>query len=461
MAARRGATRALEHALARHELAIIFADRACGGAEARIGEIGAHRPFPDIAEHLPQPGLSPVARRTRADGACFVELVAAGGVAASRRRLPFPLGRQPRARPAGKSVGLIMADLACRRGGVDRMQTIQREGGPVRTVMTPVERGLDAVRVHPVPAVRQPQLRPAIAAVVHEGSPLAVGDGPVGERVGVKQHRMARPLAIEGEVAAIMADLDDPARPLHPADRFGRGDGDVAWLVPHCGRERVFGEGGQHVGEHQLLMLLLMMGAEQDQRPRFLVQRRQRIGQRGIDMRAPCQHRLERGATEHTAPRPGMAGALALIIAVEQIGVALVMEPVAWHLITQHEAFEEPGSVRQVPFRGRCVRHRLDGGVGVRKRGRDRLAQRPHPAKPALQSVDRQGRFRLRSQSKPLPLCRGDQPSAPRMVARGALTRSLSKGGQASPRSARRAGLPENIALARAVQMAAKHEQVV
>src|SRR5215204_4476582 len=48
--ARGGAAGSLEHHLPAHELAIIFADRALGGLESGVGEEGAHRPLPDVAE---------------------------------------------------------------------------------------------------------------------------------------------------------------------------------------------------------------------------------------------------------------------------------------------------------------------------------------------------------------------------------------------------------------------------
>src|SRR3546814_19948141 len=48
----RSAASAFQHELPRHELAIIFADRACRRTKARMGPIGASGPFPYIAEHL-------------------------------------------------------------------------------------------------------------------------------------------------------------------------------------------------------------------------------------------------------------------------------------------------------------------------------------------------------------------------------------------------------------------------
>src|SRR3989304_657176 len=61
MALWRHAGAAPEHELIAHELAVVLANGARRGLEARVGEIGASRPFPDIAEHL----LEPFARRGR------------------------------------------------------------------------------------------------------------------------------------------------------------------------------------------------------------------------------------------------------------------------------------------------------------------------------------------------------------------------------------------------------------
>src|SRR3546814_8531370 len=103
--ARWRARAALENELPAHELAVIFADRAFGRAEAGIGAIGAAGPFPDVAEKA---GRVAKARRDRPGG---VELIAACRIVRQRRRLPFGLGRQPRARPARIGVGFVEADM--------------------------------------------------------------------------------------------------------------------------------------------------------------------------------------------------------------------------------------------------------------------------------------------------------------------------------------------------------------
>src|SRR5689334_24708 len=66
--ARRRAARSLEHELPRHELPIIFADRARRRSEAGVGFEGALGPLPDVAEDA--------AAGPWNDGARLVELVA-------------------------------------------------------------------------------------------------------------------------------------------------------------------------------------------------------------------------------------------------------------------------------------------------------------------------------------------------------------------------------------------------
>ena len=69
------------------------------GSEAGVGRKGALRPFPDVAEHA--------AAGPRDDGAGLVELVAEIRVGGGGEILPFGFGREPRAGPAGESVGFV------------------------------------------------------------------------------------------------------------------------------------------------------------------------------------------------------------------------------------------------------------------------------------------------------------------------------------------------------------------
>src|SRR3546814_10349410 len=95
----------------------------------------------------------------------------------------------------------------------------------------------------------------------------------------------------------------------------------------------------------------------------FRSQTGQRIAHRGVDMRAPFIHVAERRARQQSAPRAGMARSLALIIAVEEKGIAVVEQAIARRMVAQHEAFEKPCRVREVPFGGRGVGHRLRAGI--------------------------------------------------------------------------------------------------
>ncbi|VVT06291.1 hypothetical protein SPHINGO361_120043 [Sphingomonas sp. EC-HK361] len=123
-------------------------------------------------------------------------------------------------------------------------------------------------------------------------------------------------------------------------------------------------------------MLLLMVAAERDDCPGVIPQRRQRRRHRRIDMRAVCPHLVQRRPRDHPAAVAGMAAAFRLVIAVEQKRPAFVMQPVARHRIAQHEGFEEPRRVRQMPFGGRRVGHRLHRRVRIGQGCGERKTQR-------------------------------------------------------------------------------------
>ena len=114
-------------------------------------------------------------------------------------------------------------------------------------------------------------------------------------------------------------------------------------------------------------MLLLVIDAQLDQLQRSaegwaaLVEARRRRC-------APGSNVIKARSAEHAAPRPGVALTFAFIIAVEEVGPAFVVQAIAGDMIAQDEGFEEPGRVRQVPFRGRGIGMGLDGRIGIRQR---------------------------------------------------------------------------------------------
>ncbi len=190
---------------------------------------------------------------------------------------------------------------------------------------------------------------------------------------------MARPLAIEGEAGAARrrSRRSPPPRATPP---IGSGTGDGGWRppLPEAGRSGIFGHGGEHVGQHQLLMLLLMVEAELETSEGDGRQLRQGVGHRRIDMGPILADFVEAGAAEHAATRPRMPLPLAVIIGIEQISPIRVERLVVRHAVAQDEGLEEPARVGEMPFGGRCIRHRLDGRVGVGQRRGEGEAQRPH-----------------------------------------------------------------------------------
>src|SRR5947209_7341480 len=140
-----GAARALQHELAAHEFAIVFANCAGRGGEARVGSEGTLRPLPDIAEHA--------AARARRYSARFVELIAKHRVRGGGEILPFGFGRQSRPRPACEGIRFEIADVRDWCRPVDLAPAAEGELG---FILAPVERRRNVLLLDPGPALRQP-----------------------------------------------------------------------------------------------------------------------------------------------------------------------------------------------------------------------------------------------------------------------------------------------------------------
>ena len=145
---------------------------------------------------------------------------------------------------------------------------------------------------------------------------------------------------------------------------------------------RVLRKGVQDVGEHQLLMLLLVMQPDLDNRNDFFQRRLvcavQKLADRGIDMSAIGGHLLDTRTGNQSALRPRMPGACRNIIGVEQEAEALVEFAVVRGVRLQQEGLEEPGGVGAMPFRGARVRHRLHDLVFRRQMRGAALGLRAH-----------------------------------------------------------------------------------
>src|SRR3954447_19001654 len=97
--------RAAQYHLVDHELAVIFAERALDRTVSRIGGVGAAGPLPNDPKRV-------------------IEMAGACG------DLPVHFGWQMLAAPARKCIGFIIADVADRRGRIDRLQTAERHDLP-------------------------------------------------------------------------------------------------------------------------------------------------------------------------------------------------------------------------------------------------------------------------------------------------------------------------------------------
>ncbi len=219
-----------------HELAVVFAERAFDGAIARIGRVGAARPLPDDAERI-------------------VELAGPGG------DLPFHFGRHVLAGPARVGVGLVVADMADRGVRIDRLQAAEGHDLPGAVDLPPVAGGLPVLAGGGRETVHQPQCRGAVAAIGHEGHPLAVGDEIARQLHRADQRAVRRLLVVEMEGIGLVSDA---------VDALGQRDLGLA-VTLRCGKrpvgvigrgDRIAGEGVQDVGQHQFLVLLLMIEAD-------------------------------------------------------------------------------------------------------------------------------------------------------------------------------------------------------
>ena len=132
---------------------------------------------------------------------------------------------------------------------------------------SPIERAVPVLALHHVPAVGEPQRRRGVAAILDEGDPLGVGHAAVGELEGADQRLVARAFIVIGEAFAVMADVEDAAVEGDEVERRR-----VATATPGparaiSGLQRLAREQAQNIGEQKLLMLLLVIDAELDQRP--------------------------------------------------------------------------------------------------------------------------------------------------------------------------------------------------
>src|SRR5262249_61319264 len=82
------------------------------------------------------------------------------------------------ARPSREGIGLVIADMAYRRVGVDRLEAAERHRQPSAVAFLPVSGRGPLFRFDARPTVGEPQRWLPVAAVADELEPLAVEHEP-------------------------------------------------------------------------------------------------------------------------------------------------------------------------------------------------------------------------------------------------------------------------------------------
>ena len=225
-------------------------------------------------------------------------------------------------------------------------------------------------------------------------SPLLTGR--LASACGASERIVARAFAIEREPVVAMPNRGDARSALDPFHR-----GNTAQLhsrlpfgFPHRRAERVLREEMFEVGQQQFLMLLFVLDAELDQ----TCAAGGRSGSAVCTAVSTCARQMRMSLSDGRVSRPRcgprVARSFGLIIAVEQIGVAIVERAVARDMVAQDEGFEKPCGVREVPFGGRGIGHRLRAGVGVGQRRDEVERQATGGGETLREQVRRVGRLR-------------------------------------------------------------------
>ena len=173
---------------------------------------------------------------------------------------------------------------------------------------------------------------------------------------------MIRPLVVEGRTLSVVTDGVNAL-----------GEIKKTAAVPGCRRRlpsrvvgrcrRVLRKGVKQIRQHQFLMLLLVIETDLDDLQHPLEIRRtstsNQLEHRRIDVGAILRDLVGARPGNEAALRPRMTRSRGNVIRIEQIGEALVEDPVIMCVRLQQELLEKPGRMRAVPLDRARVRHRL------------------------------------------------------------------------------------------------------
>ena len=169
-------------------------------------------------------------------------------------------------------------------------------------------------------AVHQPQRGRAVAAVLHEGQPFGIGNEVAGEPDRADEGAMRGLFIVEMEAVVAVSDGVDALVERDPfLSRMLRRREAPGRIIGR--RDRVLGKGVQDVGQHQFLMLLLVVEADLDQRRELdealLAGSLEELDHGGIDMPAIVGDLVRAGAGQVAALVAGMPGTRADIVGIE------------------------------------------------------------------------------------------------------------------------------------------------
>ncbi len=163
--------------------------------------------------------------------AALDEVAGAHAVGLAGRDFPLGFRWQSGLSPTRKCVGFVVTDVTDGCVRIDLTQPQQRELLLER--VGPVDRPVPLLALHDAPTIRQPQVRPGVAAVADELPILAVGDESARQQEGLEIRAVARALVVEGKLGAVVPDLADPA---------GKADEAAgSWITPGAVARRLVG----------------------------------------------------------------------------------------------------------------------------------------------------------------------------------------------------------------------------
>jgi hypothetical protein len=165
--------------------------------------------------------------------------------------------------------------VADRRERIDFQHAVEREAPPRTFARLPVQGRLPSLTTRRAPSLGEPQLRPPISTVGDELGELPAGHWTRCDGEGLEEHAVPRTFIVEREgllrvrcrALRRVPDQAHAALALHPlGDRCDGCSGQGRGRLDKRRPQRVARKPVQDVGQQQLLMLLLVMQAELDQR---------------------------------------------------------------------------------------------------------------------------------------------------------------------------------------------------